>query len=330
MGTDDCCRRQYSGMSGTKLQLQKLQSSPLYMVNSKRNVEYNVFYLLVNAVESQFIWAKGAFGMEWWATIILCTMPYRVALAYLLKKKGLEEKYKAQDIFENQLAKLEKEEKRKLTLRPTKDLSEKEKRRMFKHAMKVHQKRIYKEEKYSPWTVLILNFSPLPFWVANSWALRNISGAKIPFMENVATKCLDMQTGGILWFPNLCVPDPYHILPILTSLSFLMAIEMNTLTNRNYGSGTVTPHKISKYIEHALRGWCIFTILLFWNCPASMTWYWFISGFLSLITRLCLMHPSIEKRLVPPNKHHNIDEHPYRTILTNMNKRYNPKNWFLS
>jgi YidC/Oxa1 family membrane protein insertase len=26
-----------------------------------------------------------------------------------------------------------------------------------------------------------------------------------------------METGGALWFPNLCIPDPYFIMPIVTA-----------------------------------------------------------------------------------------------------------------
>lgn len=36
-----------------------------------------------------------------------------------------------------------------------------------------------------------------------------------------------MATGGVLWFTDLTIPDPYYILPILTSLTMLATIEVS-------------------------------------------------------------------------------------------------------
>jgi hypothetical protein len=41
--------------------------------------------------------------------------------------------------------------------------------------------------------------------------------------------CPDMNTGGMLWFTNLCEHDPYHVLSVITGLSFLFAIEVSLL-----------------------------------------------------------------------------------------------------
>jgi YidC/Oxa1 family membrane protein insertase len=35
-----------------------------------------------------------------------------------------------------------------------------------------------------------------------------------------------MKTGGILWFTDLTIPDPYFLLPILTAASLWAALEL--------------------------------------------------------------------------------------------------------
>ena len=35
-----------------------------------------------------------------------------------------------------------------------------------------------------------------------------------------------MKVGGLLWFPDLTIADPYFILPILCSASMLLTIEV--------------------------------------------------------------------------------------------------------
>ena len=35
-----------------------------------------------------------------------------------------------------------------------------------------------------------------------------------------------MKTGGMLWFTDLTVSDPYYVLPVLSCLSFMATIEV--------------------------------------------------------------------------------------------------------
>ena len=35
-----------------------------------------------------------------------------------------------------------------------------------------------------------------------------------------------MKTGGLMWFPDLTIADPYFMLPILCSASMLLTIEV--------------------------------------------------------------------------------------------------------
>ena len=37
-----------------------------------------------------------------------------------------------------------------------------------------------------------------------------------------------MKTGGMLWFPDLTLSDPYMILPVLTSATLLLTVEVNS------------------------------------------------------------------------------------------------------
>ena len=43
-------------------------------------------------------------------------------------------------------------------------------------------------------------------------------------MANVPIE--SMKTGGMLWFTDLTVPDPYYVLPVLSCASFMATIEV--------------------------------------------------------------------------------------------------------
>ena len=52
-----------------------------------------------------------------------------------------------------------------------------------------------------------------------------------------------MKTGGLSWFSDLTVPDPYYILPILTSVTlfiqFYLGVEYGTKVANSKGAGKV-------------------------------------------------------------------------------------------
>ncbi len=47
-------------------------------------------------------------------------------------------------------------------------------------------------------------------------------------LRNMAENNFDgFANGGALWFHNLCVADPYYVLPVFTTCVFLTTIEVN-------------------------------------------------------------------------------------------------------
>ena len=47
----------------------------------------------------------------------------------------------------------------------------------------------------------------------------------------MAEKVPSFQTGGVLWFTDLTTPDSLYILPVITALTFLITVEVHTLSS---------------------------------------------------------------------------------------------------
>lgn len=45
-------------------------------------------------------------------------------------------------------------------------------------------------------------------------------------IEDLVKSAPSLQEGGILWFTNLAVPDPYYILPALSGLSLFLSTKV--------------------------------------------------------------------------------------------------------
>ena len=45
-----------------------------------------------------------------------------------------------------------------------------------------------------------------------------------------------MMFGGLLWFPDLTVPDPYYILPVFTAVTMFITMEVRVDTTVDHHS----------------------------------------------------------------------------------------------
>lgn len=86
-------------------------------------------------------------------------------------------------------------------------------------------KDLYAQKGCSPYRVALLPWVQLPLWITLSFALRNMAGA-FPGRSSPAGVEATLSTEGCLWFQDLTLPDPYHVLPIILVASNLCNIEV--------------------------------------------------------------------------------------------------------
>ncbi|XP_006817147.1 mitochondrial inner membrane protein OXA1L-like [Saccoglossus kowalevskii] len=94
-----------------------------------------------------------------------------------------------------------------------------------------------------------------------------------------------MQTGGLYWFTDLTIADPYYIMPAIATLSMLCIIELGGET------GVQNPQMQNmKTVMRILP----FVILPFTaSMPASVFCYWLTSNFISLGQVALLKNPNV-------------------------------------
>jgi len=56
----------------------------------------------------------------------------------------------------------------------------------------------------------------MPFFISFFLGIRGLANYPLE----------SMMYGGILWFPDLSVPDPYYILPVFTAVTMLITMEV--------------------------------------------------------------------------------------------------------
>ncbi len=76
--------------------------------------------------------------------------------------------------------------------------------------------KLYVEHDVNPVRSLLGPLATAPVFMSMFFALKDMAELPVPSLKD----------GGLAWFPDLTLADPYYILPTLTSLTFLATIEV--------------------------------------------------------------------------------------------------------
>ncbi|CAH1779592.1 unnamed protein product [Owenia fusiformis] len=99
-----------------------------------------------------------------------------------------------------------------------------------------------------------------------------------------------MKTGGLFWFTDLSIPDPFYVLPIITMLTFLVTIELGV----DSGMKLSTQSFNMKWMFRCIP---IIMVPVMINFPAAMLCYWLTSNTFSLVQVSVLKIPGLRDKL---------------------------------
>jgi YidC/Oxa1 family membrane protein insertase len=132
-----------------------------------------------------------------------------------------------------------------------------------------------------PLMSLALPLAQMPVFMSMFFALQRL--------PELYPQTLSME--GILWFPNLAIPDPYYILPLLTAGSFALTIEISKDTMKAADPALARTMVVGMRVLAALM--VPFTATF----PTVMFVYWLPNNIISLLSSLLLQQPSIRKKV---------------------------------
>lgn len=85
-----------------------------------------------------------------------------------------------------------------------------------------------------------------------------------------------LHTGGMLWFSDLTIADPYYMLPLITCSTLFLTIQLGVDgMNLNTNNGHI--------IKHVMRAMPVVLFPFIMNFPTAMVVYWSTSNFVSLV-----------------------------------------------
>ncbi|KAH8268757.1 hypothetical protein KR018_000983 [Drosophila ironensis] len=133
-----------------------------------------------------------------------------------------------------------------------------------------------KERGVNPLKNMVVPLAQAPLFISFFMGLRQMANTPVD----------SMRDGGLFWFTDLTLADPLYLLPLITSATLYLTIEIGTDSARLSAANMNT----MKYVLRALPV-VIFPFTM--NFPAAILTYWACSNFISLGQVALLRIPSV-------------------------------------
>ncbi|XP_035531653.1 mitochondrial inner membrane protein OXA1L [Morone saxatilis] len=144
-----------------------------------------------------------------------------------------------------------------------------------------------------------------PIFMSFFLALREMAHLPVP----------SLQTGGMLWFPDLTAADPFYILPLASTGTMFLIMQLGIKSNIDSPYG-----RALKYTSR-LMPFLVFPLTM--NFPAAVFTYWLTSNCFSLGQLALLRHPSVKHILgIPERIQHPPSNLPRQNMIESMMKSW--------
>ncbi|XP_017081200.1 mitochondrial inner membrane protein OXA1L [Drosophila eugracilis] len=133
-----------------------------------------------------------------------------------------------------------------------------------------------REKGVNPLKNMVVPLAQAPLFISFFMGLRQMANTPVE----------SMRDGGLFWFTDLTLADPYYLLPMITSATLYLTIEIGTDSARLSAANMNT-------MKYVLRALPIVIFPFTMNFPAAILTYWACSNFISLGQVALLRIPSV-------------------------------------
>lgn len=150
------------------------------------------------------------------------------------------------------------------------------------HALAQQQvavKNIWAKYNVKYWKMLLPAVAGAPFFITFFLTLRRM-----------ALQEPEWVSGGVLWFTDLSVPDPYARLPIMSSVLMVMAVQLGQ-------DGSPAAKDRNKIVMMFIRGAILCSTLFTMWFPQGLHVYWITNTAASILVSLVCKLPAVRRKL---------------------------------
>jgi len=139
------------------------------------------------------------------------------------------------------------------------------------------------EKGINPLKNVVPILGQLPIFMSMFFGLRGLANLPLESMEN----------GGIAWFADLTIPDPYYGLPLMLCTTTFLQFKMGADGMGAHGSK-------SPIIKYVMMGLPFIMFPMTMNFVSAVTFYWSVNNFISLCQARLIRTPALRTKLGIP------------------------------
>lgn len=133
-----------------------------------------------------------------------------------------------------------------------------------------------REKDMNPLKNMLVPLAQAPLFISFFIGLRQMANAPVE----------SLRDGGLFWFTDLTMSDPYFLLPLITSATLYLTIELGTDSAKLSAQNMQT-------MKYVLRAMPIIIFPFTMNFPSLILGYWACSNFISLVQVGVLRIPAV-------------------------------------
>src|SRR5919199_1657427 len=213
------------------------------MINAIADLFQNIFSPIVTIMGQVLLYFHTTLGAAWWLSIAMLTIVVRTLL-FPLTVKQVKSMRAMQDL---------KREMDRIRAQ-YRDNRQKQQEETMK---------LYQERKVNPLGGCLPIVVQMPIFIGMFYVIRHFGGYTIGG-KTLPPQYPSFHEGGILWFQNLSVADPYHVLPVISDLTMLAATE-------------ITAKNVDPQQRWLMRLLPLGIAIFLFNFPAGLFVYWITS-----------------------------------------------------
>ncbi|XP_066576562.1 cytochrome c oxidase assembly protein COX18, mitochondrial isoform X2 [Amia ocellicauda] len=180
----------------------------------------------IHMTEELLVAVQQATGLPWWASVVCTTVALRTVITLPLGAYQMAVIAKI-EALQSEIAELAKRLRYEVSVRAKQvGWSEKNARFHYRKNLRRIVSELYVRDNCHPFKASLLIWVQIPMWVFLSLALRNMS---VGLTDSARVSLSEFAAGGVLWFPDLTVPDSTWIMPISVGLINLIIVESMAL-----------------------------------------------------------------------------------------------------
>ena len=125
---------------------------------------------------------------------------------------------------------------------------------------------------------------------------------------------------GLWWCPNLSVPDPTFLLPVMVGLTFASTIFVSSVKAQATKEQSEKLQRYSRVITGVLYGLAGLMVPISCYVPSAVVLYWATSGAMGVIINLLLLHPPVRRAVRIPKIPMELEQ-PYKHLKEKLSRK---------